>query len=232
MLSTMERSIRRAEIPSKARNQPPSPSIGMWPMRRPVFWPVCVRIISSSVNSVPSNSTTSARAKRSRIAGVTAAPRARTPCVLPRAYNSIPTFAAVSVSSSGALAFEIKREFARDHEQPRLDITRNVNRSPGLIARRDIEVHRTEYRVGGDRRMTCRRRIQREGRALAQGQQSGDLVDLATGQHHGVDRAAAQSALRIQRRRRSDLRRQIRGRVDQCPAPVAAKLRCRFACAV
>ena len=41
----------------RARKEPSSPSIGMWPMRRPVFCPVCVRIISSSVNNVPSNRT-------------------------------------------------------------------------------------------------------------------------------------------------------------------------------
>ena len=65
--------MRRARKPSSAASEPSSPSIGMWPMRRPVFLPVPVAIISSSVNSVPSNKTTSARASRSRIAGVTAA---------------------------------------------------------------------------------------------------------------------------------------------------------------
>src|SRR4029078_263224 len=94
--------MRRANNPANARRDTPVTSICRWPMRRPVFCPVCVRIISSSVNSVPSNSTTSARAKRSRIAGVTAAVPGTKTMRAPSRCNSIPTLAALSISSSGA----------------------------------------------------------------------------------------------------------------------------------
>src|SRR5262245_3255579 len=49
--------MRLADNPAKARREPPSPSICMWPMRRPVFCPVCLRIISPSVDNMPVHST-------------------------------------------------------------------------------------------------------------------------------------------------------------------------------
>ena len=59
-----------ARAPQASR---PSPSIGMWPMRRPVFVAGAGADHLVVANSVPSNRITSARASRSRIAGVTAA---------------------------------------------------------------------------------------------------------------------------------------------------------------
>ena len=65
--------MRRCVAGRTSSGEPSAPSIGMWPMRRPVFSPVPDAIISSSVNSVPSNRMTSARESRSRKACVTAA---------------------------------------------------------------------------------------------------------------------------------------------------------------
>src|SRR4030095_8214912 len=69
--------MRRVRSSASAANDPCSPSIDMWPIRRPVLPPVRVLIISSSRYSVPSNSTTSAQSIRSHIDAVTAgaAPR-------------------------------------------------------------------------------------------------------------------------------------------------------------
>src|SRR5580700_8913521 len=65
--------IRRLASPSSRAREPSGPSIGRWPMRRPVFLPTPARIISSSVKSVLSSSTTSARASRPWSASGTAA---------------------------------------------------------------------------------------------------------------------------------------------------------------
>ena len=64
--------MRRAhrDVARRRRCVPPGPASLMWPMRAPVFGPAPARIISSSVNSVPSNNTQvgagEARAQRGR----------------------------------------------------------------------------------------------------------------------------------------------------------------------
>ena len=65
--------IRRRARPASAAKVPSGPPTGMCPMRRPVFAPAPAAIISSSENSVPSNSTTSASVRRNAIAGVSLA---------------------------------------------------------------------------------------------------------------------------------------------------------------
>ena len=53
---------------------------------------------------------------------------------------------------------------------------------------------RAEHRVAAERRQRVLRAEQRERLALAQIQQARGLIDLAAGQHHGLDRAAAQAS--------------------------------------
>src|SRR5882757_1030740 len=64
----------RLALRSRSASSVPSvPPIDMWPIRRLVFDPVPLTIISSSRKRVPSKNTTSARSRRLRIRGVIAA---------------------------------------------------------------------------------------------------------------------------------------------------------------
>src|SRR5580700_2184051 len=94
--------MRRARKPLSASSEPSGPSSGIWPMRRPVFVPVPVAIISSSRNSVPSKKMTSARARRCITAGViAAAPGTKASRDAPLEI-SMPTLAALSLAVSGS----------------------------------------------------------------------------------------------------------------------------------
>src|SRR6266446_872461 len=93
--------IRRRPRPASAAKVPSGPPTGMWPMRRPVFAPAPAAIISSSENSVPSNSTTSASVRRDEIADVSLAAPGMNTSRAPWARSSIPTLASVSASRSG-----------------------------------------------------------------------------------------------------------------------------------
>src|SRR5271166_3299722 len=94
--------MRRAAMDSSAASDPPSPSIGMCPMQRPVLVPAPARIISSSTKSVPSKKTTLARARCSLIAVVTVAAPGMYAMRAAPAKISTPTFAAVSLAVSGS----------------------------------------------------------------------------------------------------------------------------------
>src|SRR6266849_1851208 len=94
--------MRRRARPASAAKVPSGPLTGMWPMRRPLFTPAPAAIISSSENSVPSNSTTSASARRDAIAGVSLAAPGMKTSRAPSARSSIPTLASVSAASCGA----------------------------------------------------------------------------------------------------------------------------------
>ena len=64
------KTLRRTPSGANAAIVPSSPEMLMWPIRRPVFTPTPERIISSSVQSVPSKSTSSAPARRAARASV------------------------------------------------------------------------------------------------------------------------------------------------------------------
>ena len=86
------------------------------------------------------------------------------------------------------------------------------------IARQD-----GEDRIIGDGAERGRGAVDRKGLALAQMQQSGNLVDLGAGQHDRFDGTAAHLPLRLQHRRRLKLRAQVRRSVQQRPAPAIGR---------
>src|SRR5580704_13323016 len=94
--------MRRARKPASASSEPSGPSSGIWPMRRPVFSPVSVAIISSSRNSVPSKKMTSARARRCITAGVIAAAPGTKASRASLLEISTPTLAELSLAVSGS----------------------------------------------------------------------------------------------------------------------------------
>jgi hypothetical protein len=59
--------------PGQRGVEPSGPLIAMWPMRRPVLVPTPAAAISSSRQTVPSNSTSAVPRRRSAKAAVTAA---------------------------------------------------------------------------------------------------------------------------------------------------------------
>ena len=65
-------------------------------------------------------------------------------------------------------------------------------------ARHHLGRERLEHRIGRNRREALGRAVERERLALAQIDQAGDLVDLGAGEHHGRDRAVAQSLARLE----------------------------------
>ena len=85
------------------------------------------------------------------------------------------------------------------------------------MARHHVKRERVEHRIGGDRREALGRAIEREFLALAQIEQAGDLVDLGAGEHHGRDRAVAQSLARLEHAGGGELGAQVGRGVEQRP---------------
>ena len=109
------------------------------------------RIISSSVNSVPSNKTTSARASRSRSAGVTAAAPGTKTSRAPPARELDADIGAVSLAVSGLSPFEVERHLARHREQLRRDAAGQLERRAAARPLRASPGRRQARRTSGCR---------------------------------------------------------------------------------
>ena len=97
------------------------------------------------------------------------------------------------------------------------------HRLEGLVesdrpALHDVCGHHVEDAIVGDGGQDAGRGVEREGLALAQGQQARDVIDVAVGQQHRVDRRVAQTLPRMHLRIGLDLLADVGGGVEQEPA--------------
>ena len=160
-------------------------------MRRAGLRPRAGRIISSSVNSVPSNITQSAPASRCRSAGH----RGAAGDVVQRARTGAKRHPTASPSSARPGSPPLRQRAApcpaRHRRWP------NPRHIEGFIehdrpARHDVGVQSAEDWIGIEHREARRHAQQREGLAFAQMQQAGDGVDLRPCQQHRGDRRIAE----------------------------------------
>ena len=128
-----------------------------------------------------------------------------------RAENDFNAGVAVVVDPRRFAVFEIKRHLAGNGEQ----FGRQAVRQRERLLRRD---RGAGHDVGGqyaedpitlERRQSLRGREKRKRRALAQGEEARDLVDLGAGQDNGRDRTASRCAARTQLPRGHELGAQV-----------------------
>ncbi len=118
-------------------------------------------------------------------------------------------------------ALHEQRHLARHRKRGHLQAEQRQRRVQGEdMALHVGRVQRVEDRVLCQQVEHAAAGVQIEALAFAHRQQAGDMVDLAAGQQHGLDRGMAQVALRPQRRGRQQLLAEIGRGVDQQPALV------------
>ena len=197
----------------------------MWPMRAPVLVPVPLRIISSSVQSVPSKNTrrraVEARGQRRRSCG-------RSPARSRRARRRRAPRARSWLRSRRRSPARLAPDRGRPCPARRTAGSVSPADLDWLVERRAMardvaRIEHVEDRVARERVENRAGRVKLERLALAQRQQAGDVVDVAIGQHDRRDRAMPRRRFRMQRRRRQDLLAQVGRGVEQDPAlPVGA----------